>query len=750
VNEEKMEFLVTYSNQQTLSKIKVRPARKWVVYLVLHSHTDLGFTAPVSEVAQIHNDNTDLAILYCKETQNWPEGSRFKWTCEVSWQVQNYLRDRSSVQFNELIKQVHKKNIGIGALYSGELTEILGHEEAARSFYFSAKLRRDYNIPVDTAMLCDVPGCTKGFVQVMAKSGIRNFILADNNFIAPFLQRTDLPRPFNWCGDGNSKVLTWYTDHPFYAYIEGQNYGLSESYSESRKKLPYKLLELENEGYELDEFQLQYAFDNFRIEFRPAAIIKEWNEKWEYPKIKLSTAGEFLNNIRTRYGDKIPERKGDWQSWWSGITTGFPYETSKSRYLHNKIPALEILSSSISIASDKTYYPSETFNKLYDDTLAFDEHSGSGLVWESKSREQQEQALREGYGFLYDALKNAAETGTNKTEEFSSLIKNNSSFDNIGVFNSLNHQRSGLVRIKINSPSAFFLRDKVSKKNIPLKVNNDTIEFFAEDLPPIGFKLFEVIPGVLKKEPDTISSEDGDYLSVENNYYRIKVNRKEGKIYSVYYRKSDKELIKGEFNFPLVYEPKPEVAIEMGKYIPEIYNGNEVPGKVKDISQCVVTETRLIKDDVAGFIIQIVNNINGKTWLTGNIYLAGNNIHIENIVTGNIINDIGFLNSYISNNGMLYFRFNFNLHDVSVKYETPCSVTDPREDPFMGSCKDYSAIQNWMQVTGEDITVTFVSVDTPLLDLGSIALQKYRNNYPHNLQDVYVRACSLNEFNLHE
>src|SRR5690606_28565628 len=201
------------------------------------------------------------------------EESRFKWTCEVSWQIQNYLAQRSSAKIEDLIQLVKKGSIDVGALYSGELTEILGHEQAVRSFYYSAELRWKYGIKIQTAMLCDVPGCTKGFVQIMAKSGINNLILADNNFIAPFLLRTDLPRPFYWEGDDNSKVLSWYTDHPFYAYIEGENYGLSQSYLQTRKKLPQKLIDLEKNEYKYNEFQLQYAFDNFRIEFRPAAIV---------------------------------------------------------------------------------------------------------------------------------------------------------------------------------------------------------------------------------------------------------------------------------------------------------------------------------------------------------------------------------------------------------------------------------------------------------------------------------------------
>src|SRR5690606_29607867 len=105
-DEQTDEFIFLFGDEKIIRKVNVKPVRRWEIFLVLHSHTDLGFTAPVSEVAQIHNDNTDLAILYCKETEHWPEESRFKWTCEVSWQIQNYLAQRSSAKIEDLIQLV--------------------------------------------------------------------------------------------------------------------------------------------------------------------------------------------------------------------------------------------------------------------------------------------------------------------------------------------------------------------------------------------------------------------------------------------------------------------------------------------------------------------------------------------------------------------------------------------------------------------------------------------------------------------
>jgi alpha-mannosidase len=745
-SEESAEFLVFGNDEKIVKNVLRKPVRKWTIYLLLHSHTDLGFTAPVSDVAQIHNDNTDIAILYCKETEHWPEGSRFKWNCEISWQVQNYLRDRNPAQIEKLMEQIRKKNIEVGAFYSGELTELLGHEQALRTFYYVALLRRKYNIDIDTALLCDVPGCTKGFVQIMAKSGIKNFILADNNFIAPFLSRTDLPRPFYWKGYDNTKVLAWYTDHPFYAYIEGQNYGLSDSCSEVRKKLPAKLIELEANNYPYSEFQLQYAFDNFRIEFRPAAIVREWNEKWAYPKIKLATAGEFLNEMRKKYEEKIPNISGDWTNWWSGIIPGFPYEAAESRRVHNTIPLMESYSSILKIHNSEITYPAEKIEKIYDNLLSFDEHSGTGMVWESKSDEQQNIALKEGYGFIHDAVIELGNIENIVKENLPGLIENKSESDMIAVFNFNNQLQSGEVKIDHKMRKNISIKDRITGELICCNYADEKIKFFAEEIPPFGYKLFEILDeekNITKKGVDVF--ENDLIISLENFYYKIKVEKKSGRIVSLFNKIISEELISEEINFPVIYETHPTTKIEMGKYIPEIYNGEPVPGSSKNLNEFTDIKVEIAEDNLYGKVINIFYTITDKHFLNQKIFFAAETLRIENTFNVKLLGDRKFLNDFLISAGLIYFKFAFRVSDARFRYETPCAVLEPVNEQFNGACKDYYTVQDWVQIFNKKTVINFSSIDAALIDPGEIALQKYRNNFPPNPETFFVRAVSLSE-----
>ncbi len=746
------EWIFNYGDKKVILKTSRNPVRKWNINLVLHSHTDLGFTAPISDVARIHNDNTDLAVMYAKETSGWPDGSKFKWTCEISWQIQNYLKERNETQIKNFIQEVKKNRIEIAALYAGEHTDLLGDEEAIRSFYLAAELRRKYKINIDSVMLSDVPGCTIGFVQIMARAGMKNFNLADNNFIAPFLKRTDLPRPFYWAGEDNSKILSWYTDHPFYAYIEGQNYGLSESYIQVREKLPTKLIDLEYSGYVYDELQLQYAFDNFRIEFRPAVIVREWNEKWAYPKIRLSTIREFFDRMRNKYDPQIPTVKGDWTNWWGNIVTAYPKETSHSRILHNKIPRLETLTAVLDGISNSYAYP-DNYQKIYENNLAFDEHSGNGMVWEAKSEEIQNKALCEGYRFIHNAVHDSKKIEEDLINQLSASFQNEYDIS-IAVVNTSNQNSNGIVAIKIN-PNKKNLRLIDLSKNAEVEFilnKNNELKFYAEDVPGIGFKKYKIADDLkipAKVYPKKIEPIDNIYF-IENNFYKISINGS-GIISSVFDKSLRKEIIKDKsFSQPAVYRAKKKNAIEMGKFIPDVYNGVKVPLQKIDLyKQSIVNVDECFENEIEA-AVKISFRINNFIWLRQTIKLPKftKQIEIKNEIPAEVLYNAALrkkLGHAFTESGILYFNFPFKINNAKFIYDAPCAVIDPEEMQLNGTCKDFYSIKNWCALQNKTSQISFANINAPLVDIGSPGLMQYKEENDEDASSIFVRAFSIHD-----
>ena len=79
---------------QTLAEaqVELKPVRPWVVYLLPHSHVDIGYTHVQTEVEKKQWKYLDLAIATARQTAAYPAGARFKWNVEVLWAVDSYLQ----------------------------------------------------------------------------------------------------------------------------------------------------------------------------------------------------------------------------------------------------------------------------------------------------------------------------------------------------------------------------------------------------------------------------------------------------------------------------------------------------------------------------------------------------------------------------------------------------------------------------------------------------------------------------------
>ena len=62
-------------------------------------------------------------------------------------------------------------------------------------------------------------------------------------------------------------------------------------------------------------------------------------KKYEWPKLKLSIASEFMLYIEENYGDQLPTKKVAWPDWWTDGFGSAMNETKTSRITHSNMIA---------------------------------------------------------------------------------------------------------------------------------------------------------------------------------------------------------------------------------------------------------------------------------------------------------------------------------------------------------------------------------------------------------------------------
>ncbi len=165
--------------QQAFGPFTVEPPRHWTVYLTQHTHTDIGYTRPQTEILPEHLRYIDYALDYCDLTDGYPDDARFRWTCETSWAVRQYLQDRPARQIERLKKRVREGRIEMCGLMLN-MSEIAPEQALAALVQPLREMKERFGFPIRTAMQNDVNGAGWCLPDYFSGIGIRYLTMGIN------------------------------------------------------------------------------------------------------------------------------------------------------------------------------------------------------------------------------------------------------------------------------------------------------------------------------------------------------------------------------------------------------------------------------------------------------------------------------------------------------------------------------------------------------------------------------------------
>ena len=148
------------------------------VYIIHHSHTDIGYTDLQEQIIynQIHNIRNVVSIIK-KGYETGSQEKDFKWNCETYFCVEQFLQSASEEEKADFFDLVHKGNIGISATYLNgtDLTDVkmLNQKTAGMRETFKAQ-----GLSVKTAMNADINGISLGARDVLIENGVEFLFLS--------------------------------------------------------------------------------------------------------------------------------------------------------------------------------------------------------------------------------------------------------------------------------------------------------------------------------------------------------------------------------------------------------------------------------------------------------------------------------------------------------------------------------------------------------------------------------------------
>ena len=735
------------ANDETQDRLIMNwtPRKHWEIYMIPISHHDLGYTDTIERVLRKYREIYEDVLQFCEETESYPDEAKFRYMVEGSWSLQHFIERSDKETCEKLAKYIKEGRIEVPALFGNQISGMCSHEELIRLMYPSFRINRKFGGKIQAGSITDIPGLSWGLPTVLSGAGVKYFFAGLPNYfewgrndIHTFWDEKNILRPhgkpdaFYWKGPDGSRVLVYYQG----------SYGCwsPRSCDQVEKELPAVLNDMDDREcpFSVMRYGGYGCGDNTGTDIIVSHLVKEWNSKWAYPKLVVSTSSMFF--------EKLAEQCEDVRTF-SGELPHTDYavgamssakETTINRVTHDRLHSAEKLATMSHLLLNSNY-PDDNIRDAYDNMLLYDEHTW-GMAHQVGYVQDWAWSEKSSYAYKASGLTELIFSGSARN------VANSIAFDeegqHIAVFNTLSFSRTDLVNIPsflLEEP--FDIVDAETGQKIPhqiIELDNPqspvphvagryarsqfnpperfNLAFVADNVPAMGYKAYRIVSA--KDLSFTLTSLILTDTSIENRFFKVMLNPETGTLESIY----DKEL-----GIELVDKNAPH---QVNQLITRwVKTGKEESPKSAAIR----------KGQNGPVYASLIVSTNG----------AGCPQLTQEIILYDKIKRIDLANQVLKDSTPtmeVYFAFPFKMDNPDFRFEATDSVIKPLRDQFPGSNSNYYSVQHWADVSDGNVGVTFTPVDAHLVEFGGLhpcyVSQAHHGATPPNFGTEFVKEMT--------
>ncbi len=700
-------LLESASDRKSLEQVLLKKVRPWVVYLVQHTHTDIGYTRPQNEMLAEYFRYIDWALDFCDQTDGYPDDARFRWTCETSWAVREYIQSRPPEQVERLRRRVREGRIEVTGLLLN-WSELADESLLAASLQPVRELRRQ-GIPVVGTMQNDVNGAAWCLVDYFSDSGIRYLSMGINHDHSAL--QFPRPTPFWWESPSGKRVLAFQADH----YMTANAFVSADGNLDvSRLAVISYLSTLEKKQYPFDRIAVQYGgyhTDNSPPAVRGCDLIRRWNEAHVWPRMRVAVAGEFLQYVEKQHGRDLPAHRLGWPDWWTDGVATAARETAAVRGAQAGLTATE---SAFALARwlGSGLYPGleSQMQSVQDALLFYDEHTyGAAESVTDPDAENSMVQWAQKAAYAWQAVKEggiAQEAALGQLQPYLPRLEAPS----LAVINTLNWNRSALVKVFIDreilSPDQPAVLVDPEGQTAPLRLAGSRAEgsywiFWARDVPALGYKLYRF----RKNSPAPLPAPALPEL--ENEFYKIVLDPATGAVRSLFDKQLAGEWVDAKGPWQLaqfVYEK----AVDRSMLTREAFQRSGLKNvRIEPGPAGPIWQSLQVLADAEG-CVPTASGRPGGVAMEIRLYSVEKRIELlfairkQPVVTPEAV----------------YVLFPFQMPGARIVYEAQGGFITPGKNQISGSSTDYHTVQNFAAVRGADRQLIFCSDQAPMVMFG--------------------------------
>lgn len=667
------------------------------IYLALDDHTDFMWTANVVGYDSAFVHMLDYYLDQIDSTRFSPDDFQARFNCDGNYWLQAYQRHRAPEQFDRLISAIKSGHISVplNALincYGGMPTEA-----AIRGMYYAGQIERKYDLRFRMAGTMENNTLPLGMSSIWAGSGARYSWYGIGGYGSQMTydyrenRRNQL---YNYTGlDGLSVLMKWYN----FGERKGTPLG---SYAETRTTMKSKnpvaeigsiIPRLEamcdtishNSKYPYNAVAaFGYGHDDLETYIANDFIKAAKNGSTPTRKVRVSILEDFYQDIEKNYSN-LPSESVSYGNEWDVLSASMNETTAKMRRSTEKLRGAEALAAVVSTRSKKNIFTDglmEARDKAWDSFGYYWEHDWTGdSKVAMKERPNWQINLQKNLTTYVDTLQNLS------IKLLGSQIRK-SEYPRFFVFNPLGWTRSDVADFEWSGYYPVKVIDIQTQKEVIsqliTKGDKTFIRIFAENIPTVGYKVFEIRNEKPAQSESTITVSDE---TISNSFYNLRLSRS-GAITSIIDKRSNnKQLVK---------------FIE-GRYLNDLGSGNVDSGKPIEV------------ENAGPVSITLKANSDFPVKHTVRVTLFANSprIEIENSIDANF-------------GDVKTWAFSFDLNNSTTRHEELGAVITAKTETNGGNYASQNARYDWLtfnhfaNMSEMDYSVTLSNLDCSFFKLG--------------------------------
>ncbi len=515
--------------------LRAQPVKR--IYLANDDHTDYMWTGNEAQYDSAFVRMLDYYIRQIDSTRHLPDDYQARWNCDGSYWLRTYRKYRGSAQFNKLIGYIRSGHISspLNALvstYGGQPTEAV-----LRGMYYAGQLEREYDLRFSLAVCMENQTLPFGLASLWAGAGAKYSWRGVCNCATKIPQKlsTRQHQLYRYTGfDGRSVLMKWYNRYPQSVDVGG--------YAETRTepKVQHPVPDISSRVPVLDALcdtitpgapypynvagAFGYGWDDLETYNAPAFITAARQTTTPARRVRVSNEEDFFRDVERTY-PTLPAQSVSFGNEWDLYPASMNETTAAVRRATETLRAAEALAALIAL-QDSTFGEDLTAMRR----AAWDAY---GLYWEHDwtadgpvtRKERADWQIRQQHHIT-------AYVDTLLGRGIAALGRGLRTADRprFYAFNPLGWVRS--------DAADFPYADARPVKVIDLQTNAEAasqrirkggrqyLRVWAENVPSVGYKVFEIRPGAPARRPPAARAT-GEVIA--NAHYRLRL-RKSGVI----------------------------------------------------------------------------------------------------------------------------------------------------------------------------------------------------------------------------